>query len=61
MVEVFLTLCTAAIIASLSTWLGSVWKDRISSRDNTRTETFIEQLKAGHFRLAQNLEHALQI
>lgn len=61
MVEVFLNLCTAVIIARLSTWLSSVWKDRINSRDNTRTETFIELLKAGHSRLAQNLEHALQI
>jgi len=66
MVEIFNSLPgqiggAAAIIASLSAWLGSFWRDRISSRERTRTETFIEKLKAEHSRQTQSLEHELQI
>ncbi len=50
----------AVIIAGLSAWLGSIWKERIISREKASTEIFIEKLKTEHSHQTQNLEHALQ-
>lgn len=49
------------LIAGLAGWLGKVWKDRIHLREKATFDARIEELKAEHARIAQSLEHELQI
>jgi hypothetical protein len=51
----------SVLIAGLAGWLGKVLKDRIHLREKAAVDVRIAELKAEHARIAQSLEHELQI
>ncbi|WP_312373916.1 hypothetical protein [Stutzerimonas nitrititolerans] len=51
----------AVLLAGLSAWLGTVWKNRIHMQEKHAIDIALKNIEAGHAQKTQSLEHELQI